>query len=68
MRDDREKLHDILEAIDRIDRYAVQGRQAFEQDEAKATYSLWRDDEDYKIDWHLSSEEIMRFVGQVEDK
>ncbi|WP_255519515.1 hypothetical protein [Oscillatoria sp. FACHB-1407] len=31
MRDDREKLQDILEAIERIDRYAVQGRQAFEQ-------------------------------------
>ena len=28
-----EKLQDILEAIDRIDRYAVQGRQAFEQNE-----------------------------------
>jgi uncharacterized protein with HEPN domain len=33
MRDDREKLQDILEAIERIDRYAAQGRQAFEQDE-----------------------------------
>lgn len=26
MRGDREKLQDILEAIERIDRYAVQGR------------------------------------------
>lgn len=33
MRNDREKLQDILEAIERIDRYAVQGRQAFEQNE-----------------------------------
>jgi uncharacterized protein with HEPN domain len=33
MRDDREKLQDILEAIERIDRYAVQGREAFEQNE-----------------------------------
>ena len=33
MRDDREKLRDIIEAIERIDRYAVQGRQSFEQDE-----------------------------------
>ncbi len=33
MRADREKLQDILEAIDRIERYAVRGRQAFEQDE-----------------------------------
>ena len=30
MRGDREKLQDILEAIDRIDRYSVQGRKAFE--------------------------------------
>jgi uncharacterized protein with HEPN domain len=33
MRDDRERLLDILEAIERIDRYAVRGRQAFERDE-----------------------------------
>ena len=38
MRDDREKLQDILEAIERIDRYAVQGRQAFEQDELIQTW------------------------------
>lgn len=33
MRSDREKLHDILEAIERINRYAVQGRQSFEESE-----------------------------------
>ncbi len=33
MRDDREKLRDILEAIERINRYAVQGRQNFEENE-----------------------------------
>jgi uncharacterized protein with HEPN domain len=33
MRDDRERLLDMLEAIERIDRYAVRGRKAFEQDE-----------------------------------
>lgn len=33
MRDDREKLQDILEAITRIERYAIQGREAFEQNE-----------------------------------
>ena len=33
MRNDREKLQDILEAIERIDRYALQGRLAFEQNE-----------------------------------
>lgn len=38
MRDDREKLQDMLEAIERIDRYAVQGRQAFEQNELIQTW------------------------------
>lgn len=33
MRDDREKLQDILEAIDRIERYSIRGRQVFEEDE-----------------------------------
>jgi hypothetical protein len=33
MRDDRERLLDILEAIERIHRYAVRGREAFEHDE-----------------------------------
>jgi uncharacterized protein with HEPN domain len=33
MRDDRERLLDMLEAIERIDRYAVRGRAAFDRDE-----------------------------------
>ncbi len=33
MRDSREKLRDILEAIERINKYAVQGRQNFEENE-----------------------------------
>jgi hypothetical protein len=33
LRDDRERLTDILEAIDRAHRYAVRGRAAFEGDE-----------------------------------
>lgn len=33
MRDPRERLRDILEAIDDIQRYAARGRQAFESDE-----------------------------------
>lgn len=33
MRDERERLHDILEAISQIERYASQGKQAFETDE-----------------------------------
>ncbi len=33
MRAPRERLEDILEAIDRIGRYAARGRDAFERDE-----------------------------------
>ena len=33
MREDRERLLDILEAITRIERYAERGRAAFEQGE-----------------------------------
>jgi uncharacterized protein with HEPN domain len=33
VRDNREKLRDILEAIERIEKYAVQGRKAFEENE-----------------------------------
>jgi methionyl-tRNA formyltransferase len=35
------------------------------QDEAAATYSLWRDDDDYQIDWTRSAEQIQRFVDAV---
>lgn len=35
------------------------------QDEEKATYSIWRDNEDYFIDWNWSAEEIKRFVDAV---
>ncbi|MFE4105110.1 HepT-like ribonuclease domain-containing protein [Almyronema epifaneia] len=38
MRDDREKLQDILDAIERIERYSVQGRKAFEQNELIQTW------------------------------
>ena len=33
MRDDRERLFDIQEAIERIERYASRGREAFETEE-----------------------------------
>ncbi len=35
------------------------------QDEQKATYSLWRDDDDYRIDWNLSSDKLKRFIDAV---
>jgi len=33
MRDDRERLRDILEAVERIEKYAARGRESFERDE-----------------------------------
>ena len=35
------------------------------QDESKATFSLWRDDDDYRIDWSGSSAFISRFINAV---
>lgn len=32
------------------------------QDETRASYSLWRDEEDYRIDWSQSAEKIRRTV------
>jgi methionyl-tRNA formyltransferase len=36
-----------------------------EQDEHDATYSLWRDENDYEIDWTSESSEILRFIDAV---
>lgn len=38
---------------------------ATKQDENKATYSLWLDNEDYFIDWSWSADKIKRFVDAV---
>ena len=35
------------------------------QKESNATYSIWRDDDDYAIDWSKSAEEIQRLVDAV---
>jgi methionyl-tRNA formyltransferase len=35
------------------------------QNEKEATYSLWRNNEDYKVDWQESSMRILRFVDAV---
>lgn len=40
----------------------LQGRP---QDESEASYSLWRDDEDYELDWSDSAERLARFVDAV---
>jgi methionyl-tRNA formyltransferase len=35
------------------------------QNEEKASYSLWRDEDDYIIDWEQSSDQIKRFIDAV---
>ena len=35
------------------------------QDAKHATYSLWRDEDDYRVDWAASAEQIRRFVDAV---
>lgn len=40
MRNDRERLSDILEAIENIEKYAAEGKEAFEQDELIQTWIL----------------------------
>ena len=39
--------------------------QSYAQNEINATYSLWRDCMDYRIDWSWSSEKICRFVDAL---
>lgn len=41
MRDDRERLFDIQEAIERIEKYAAQGREVFARDELIQTWVLY---------------------------
>lgn len=36
-----------------------------EQDENYATYSIWRNEEDYRVDWTDSAEEILTFINSV---
>lgn len=35
------------------------------QSEIQATYSVWRDDDDYYIDWRDSAEQLVRFINAV---
>lgn len=68
----------IADAIDTIVAdYQTLARRVFEaisqgqsltgqpQDESKASFSLWRDDEDYRVDWGKNANEIARFIDAV---
>ncbi len=38
---------------------------SYPQDNSKATYSLWRDKSDYRIDWSEAADKIRRFIDAV---
>ena len=38
---------------------------SYSQDETEASYSLWRGEDDYRLDWSKSSSDIKRFVDAV---
>jgi methionyl-tRNA formyltransferase len=51
---------------DRLLDAAASGPLSFADQEASdATYSLWRDEDDYRINWAMSAEQIRRFVDAV---
>ena len=51
---------------ERVLKAAASGPLTFTPQDAKhATYSLWRDEDDYRIDWAASAEQISRFVDAV---
>jgi len=39
--------------------------QGVRQSDSEATYSLWRDEEDYRVDWQQSSAFLKRFIDAV---
>lgn len=69
------KIYDAIELVSeayvkivlRLVQY-IENNQEFPrlpQCQDSSTYSIWRDEEDYYIDWNLDSESIVRFVDAV---
>ena len=58
-----EKIKDIVTfLLEQPDRTNLQ---MHKQVEDSATYSIWRDEEDYRIDWTKSAEDILAFIDSV---
>ena len=53
-----------IDVLKKVIRYAIENEslKTTTQNESEATYSLWRDEEDYNIDWNKSSSEIRNFI------
>ena len=49
-------------ALDLVNLIVCQGILSSPQNEDEATYSIWRDEDDYWIDWGWSSKKILRYV------
>lgn len=66
------KIHDAIKdmsdlycnLIEDITKRIISGQEitSIKQDNMQATYSLWRDEKDYQIDWSNSSHYIKRFI------
>jgi methionyl-tRNA formyltransferase len=52
-------------AISIIDKASQDKLVAIPQSDLNATYSLWRDEEDYYINWEWSANKILRFINAV---
>jgi methionyl-tRNA formyltransferase len=53
-----------VELLEKINNGAID-KIGYLQDEKEATYSLWRDDEDYRIDWNNDAMNIEHFISCV---
>lgn len=73
---DKEYIKDIIErqsalyaemAITIINKINKGTLTSYPQDEAKATYSIWRNEEDCQINWNESNVDILRLIRAVGD-
>jgi len=63
-------LQSVGNSIEFLTRYLFQNinqaaNSALPQNHRLATFSLWRDEDDYQIDWTLSAEQILLFIYSV---
>ncbi len=56
-----------FELVKKITYYLINKKEfsPYKQNESLATYSLWRDEEDYHIDWSKDADYIKRFIDAV---
>lgn len=69
------KINDVITAVTnnyvelilKIAEKIISGKKikSIAQDETKASYSIWRDEEDYLINWNNTAEDIQRFINAV---